>query len=79
MTVSELIEQLKLFPPDQMVVTEGYEDGFDEIKAVKEITLKESTQKEWYLGKYMVPDTNNEVGLNAVFLYAGTKEKDKWA
>ena len=29
MTVRELIEKLKTFPQDSMVVTDGYEDGFD--------------------------------------------------
>jgi hypothetical protein len=29
MTVAELIEELKKFPPDRMVLVDGYEDGYD--------------------------------------------------
>ncbi|MEO7176924.1 MAG: hypothetical protein ABIV51_13450 [Saprospiraceae bacterium] len=77
MTVAELIEKLNAFPPDSMVVTEGYEEGFDSIKSVSEISLVEAERKEWYLGKYdrQFPDTS--LGIKAVFLNAETKSEDK--
>jgi hypothetical protein len=40
MTVKELIEELSQYGPDMMVVVNGYEGGFEELKAVKTIDLK---------------------------------------
>ena len=34
MKVKELIEQLQKFDPEQIVVVDGYETGFDEVKEV---------------------------------------------
>lgn len=77
MTVAELIEKLKKFPPDLLVVTDGYEEGYDSIKSVSEINLIEAEKKEWYLGKYEIPVPEIENGIKAVFLYAETKEENK--
>ena len=35
MTVQQLIEILKTYPADALVVTEGYEDGYEPIKKVE--------------------------------------------
>jgi hypothetical protein len=77
MTVAELIEQLKQYPSDMLVVTEGYEERFDSIKSVQEINIKEADKKEWYLGKYDTPWNSTEGCFKAVFLYAGNKEDNK--
>lgn len=53
MTVSTLIQQLQTMPPDALVITEGYEEGFDTVKEVSIITVEENAQKDWYVGKYM--------------------------
>ena len=37
MTVSELIEELKRFPQEQHVIVPGYEDGFDDIRLLRNI------------------------------------------
>lgn len=75
MTVSELLAQLQILPQDALVVTEGYEEGYDSIKSVSEITLVEAEKKEWYLGKYEKPYPQTGKGFKAVLLYAGTKEE----
>jgi hypothetical protein len=77
MKVPELIENLNTYPTDSLVVTEGYEEGYDSIKPVSEINLIEAEKKEWYLGKYEKPFPEIENGIKAVFLYAGTKEENK--
>ena len=77
MTTTELIEKLKTMPPDALVVTEGYEEGYDSVKSVSEITLIEAEKKEWYLGKYETPYPQTDKGFKAVLLYAGTKADNK--
>lgn len=71
MTVSQLIQKLQTLPPDAMVITEGYEDGYDTIKKVSLIPVKENPKNEWYLGKYV--DSKEAKGMQAVFLNAETK------
>jgi hypothetical protein len=34
MTVKELINELQKFDPDHIVVVDGYETGYDEVKAL---------------------------------------------
>lgn len=75
MTVSELISQLQTLPPDDLVVSEGYEDGYDTIKRVSVISVEENPQKEWYLGQYV--DTNKENAQQVVFLNADSKADKK--
>jgi len=77
MKVAELIEKLNAYPTDSLVVTEGYEEGYDSIKSVSEINLIEAEKKEWYLGKYENPFPNTDNGIKAVFLNAETKEENK--
>lgn len=52
MTVSQLIQTLLTKPQGALVVTDGYEDGYDSIKKVSVIAVEENPQKEWYVGKY---------------------------
>jgi|GEM_PF-2472886 len=40
MTVKELITELSQYEPDMMVVVNGYEGGYEELKWVKQIDLK---------------------------------------
>jgi len=77
MTVSELIEKLKQMPQDALVVAEGYEDGYDTIKSVYEITLADVKKKEWYIGIYKTLRTDTENAFKAVLLFADTKSKNK--
>lgn len=52
LTVSELIETLKNYPPDARVVVLGYEEGYDDITLVKEIAIEPVEQPKWYIGRY---------------------------
>jgi hypothetical protein len=51
MTVSELIQHLQTMPPDALVVSEGYEDGYDSIKEISVIAVEENPQKKMVSGK----------------------------
>lgn len=75
MTVLELILQLQTMPPDALVVSEGYEDGYDTIKEVSIIEVEENPNKKWYLGKYI--DSRKPGGLQIVFLNAQSKSESK--
>ncbi|MGB3949255.1 MAG: hypothetical protein WBM13_14805 [Bacteroidia bacterium] len=73
MTVQELIELLKRFPQDALVVTEGYETGCEPIKKVELITVEENKNREWWDGKY----DKSENGLDVVFLDAESKKENR--
>lgn len=58
MKVKELIELLKLEDQEKLVVVDGYEGGFDELKSVKHICIAINPDKQknperlWYYGDY---------------------------
>ena len=62
-------------PPDALVVSEGYEEGFDSIKEVSVIKVEENPKPKWYLGKYI--DSKNPGPLQVVFLNAESKSENK--
>jgi len=70
MTVQQLIETLKGYPADALVVTEGYEDGYEPIKKAELIKVEENKNKEWWDCRY----NKVEKGLAVVFLDAETKK-----
>ena len=75
MTVKELINILETMPQDALVVTEGYEDGFDVVKDVSVICVSENPQKDWWNGKYV--EIEKEEFMRAVLLYSGSKEENR--
>jgi hypothetical protein len=53
MKIKELIEQLKKYDPEMLVVVRGYESGWDDIDIIKEQILIELKYNDsWYEGKY---------------------------
>jgi len=52
MTVSELIEKLKTYSSDTLVLVDGYEGGYSEISSVKEIKVKLNVNSESYNGPH---------------------------
>ena len=75
MNVKELINILATMPQEALIVTEGYEDGYDTIKKVSIINVEENPLKEWYVGKYV--DTTSDNSMNVVFLNSETKADNK--
>jgi hypothetical protein len=72
MKVKELIEQLQKFDPEQIVVVDGYETGYDEVKEVVYIAglTKLPDNKPYYDGEYQefskfleIKETTNAVYL----------------
>jgi len=73
MTIKELINKLTAMPQDALVVTEGYEDGYD--THYVETHGRASLQKGWWVGKYI--NSTDSRSMNVVLLYSGTKEDNK--
>ncbi len=71
MTVRELIQILTTMPPELLVVSEGYENGFDSIKAVRYLKVENNENKNWWDGELVESDKNSE--LEVVFF--DTKRK----
>ena len=75
MTVKELINSLVTMPQEALVVTEGYEDGYDTVKKVSVIEVEKNPLKEWLVGKYI--NSTGSRSMDVVLLYSGTKEENK--
>lgn len=75
MTAEELIEHLKLLPPETPVLVEGYETGFDDIV---ELTLEQVVRyrhaQEWD-GEYQPLDrfSNQQTGAMQATVIRGRK------
>lgn len=52
MTVKELIEELKKHSQDKIVLVNAYEEGFDELKDVKEIKVSYQESDKYWRGNY---------------------------
>lgn len=57
MTVSDLMENLRAYPPDWPVVIPGYEGGFAEIHGLIQTELLRDVNSEWYYGAHDRPDS----------------------
>lgn len=70
MTVAELIKILQTFPADTMVVSEGYEP----IKKVELLRVKEQLEREWWDGQFDTSDAPD--AMTVVFLDAESKAQN---
>jgi GTP-dependent phosphoenolpyruvate carboxykinase len=72
MKVKELIEQLQKFDPEQIVVVDGYETGYDEVKKIYYIAglSKLLDNKAYYDGQYQKVGRTEEESelLSAVYI-----------
>jgi len=56
MTVKELISELESLSPDLIVVVRGYENGFNDVVAVKSRKVLDTAKAEWWDGRYQETD-----------------------
>jgi len=75
MTVTELIQILQTMSPDAVVVTEGYETGFESIKKVELLKVELNDAQNWWDGKF--EKSNNPDAIEVVFINAETKAERK--
>ena len=74
MTVGELIQELKTYPPDARAMVQGYEDGYDEVSVVRSIRVHPNPQTEWYYGRW---EETTENGESAVLLFGRGRYGDE--
>ena len=75
MTAEELIEHLKLLPPETPVLVEGYETGFDDIvELISEQVVRYRHAQEWD-GEYQPLDwfSSQETGAMQATVIRGRK------
>lgn len=76
MTVSELIEALKSYPPDARVVVLGYEEGYDDISLIKQIAIGPMEKPMWCKGRYDdAPPEQAASAEHAVLLFGRNAEE----
>ncbi|MCZ7373243.1 MAG: hypothetical protein O8C60_06255 [Candidatus Methanoperedens sp.] len=68
MIIEELIRQLQRYPKNSRVIVQGYEDGYDEITTLREISIRPNPSHEWYNGKYESSD--NAASETAVLIFS---------
>jgi hypothetical protein len=74
MTIADLIALLQKFPPQTKVLVQGYEDGYDNITAVKSVPVKPNPDAQWYNGTYV--DAEGSGAENAVLVFSEERMKN---
>jgi hypothetical protein len=52
MTAKELINHLKTLSPDTRICVNGYEDGVNYVKLIREAKILKDANSEWYYGNH---------------------------
>jgi len=73
MTIAKLIQKLQTYPQDLKVVTEGYEDGYDDVLKIELIRIKPAQDAMWYNGSYEL--SKDDDALKAIFINGENKGK----
>jgi hypothetical protein len=47
MTVGELIKELENYDENLLVLTDGYESGFEDIRLIEELVVKDNGGEDW--------------------------------
>lgn len=68
MNVRELIEELKQYDPETMVVINGYEGGYSEVKEMSEVDLMKNINNEWYYGPHELAMTKEDSDCKAILI-----------
>jgi hypothetical protein len=67
MTIRELIEALKTFPQqDMLVLTDGYEGGYEHVMPPRSIQVEHVPENRYYDGEYQEIDEDIAGAINAV-------------
>ena len=68
MTIRELIEALQKYPPDMLVLTDGYEAGYEHVMPPKAIQVKHEPENRYYDGEYQMVDKKFSGTIDAIIL-----------
>jgi hypothetical protein len=67
-TVARLIEELKKFPPEMPVVTDGYEGEYENMLVPRIITVKFVADEAWYNGQFHLTKADDPEGFQTVVI-----------
>ena len=67
-TVTKLIEALKVFPGDTLIVMSGYESGYENIEPPKLTKLQQQKENKYWDGEFQETEQEGENVLDAVVL-----------
>lgn len=67
-TVAQLIEELKKFPMDMPVITNGYEDEYENILPPKIISVKIAPDEPYYNGQFQQTKPDDPKAMKEVAL-----------
>ena len=68
MNVKELINELKTLPANAQVMVQGYEDGYDIVKSVRQITVAKNLKAQEWNGEYEEAEKNDKDAVSAMVL-----------
>jgi molybdopterin-guanine dinucleotide biosynthesis protein len=71
MKIKELINFLEKYNPEDIVLVNGYEEGYDEVDHIEQITVLKDERKNnifWYIGSYKKVSTNKKNGIKGIVL-----------
>jgi hypothetical protein len=67
-TVKKLREILKQFPDDMIVVTDGYETGYEKILLPEIITVRREADNMYYDGEYQVAEEDDRETIEVLII-----------
>ena len=68
MTISELINELKLYPENTPVLVDGYENGYEHVISVNAISVIQNKKAAWYNGEFDRAEHEHKDNVKAVIL-----------
>ena len=71
MKIKELINFLEKYNPEDIVFVNGYEEGYDEVDHIEQITVFKDERKNntfWYMGSYKKVSNNKKNGIKGIVL-----------
>jgi hypothetical protein len=74
MTVKELKNALKQFPEELIVLTDGYEDGYEKIVNPKIIDVTHQINNPYYSGEYKLKEEKDTDLIKAVAILRNRRD-----
>ncbi len=68
MNVKELIQLLSRFPDETRVITNGYEDDYEDIRVPREIAVIHKPDAPWYMGEWEEKDGKEDGAIRAILI-----------
>ena len=75
MTASELIRKLNDLSPETKIIVRGYENGYNDIIILKNLTITVNKERKWWDGEYI--DSKEPSAIHAVELFGENSNSEK--